>query len=175
MKIERIHEMALDADTAAQIGRLLDLAFGGGFGPRGHFLLRHHMRLIVRHGDAVTAHLALGLRAMRLGDGLIDVATIAEVATDPGWRGQGIATALVSAAVATARGTAASFALLFGDAGLYRAAGFRRVANRLRRVDMSGRVTRAAVDDPAGDLMMLPLGGTTWNESVPLDLLGPKF
>lgn len=175
MRIEQRHEMSLDAGTAMRIGALLDLVFAGGFERRGHFLLRHHMRFFVPDGTGVVGHLGLGLRVMRLGSELIDTVTLAEVATHPDRRGEGIASALLAEAVARARDTGASVAMLFGDAGIYHAAGFRAIANPVRWVDMTGRVTRGVVDAPIADLMMLPLDATGWNDALPLDLLGPKF
>ena len=47
----------------------------------------------------VLGHLALGLRAVRLGEELLDVIGIAEVGVDKAHRGQGIARALMEAAL----------------------------------------------------------------------------
>ena len=175
MKIEHVPELTIDKGTAGEIGALLDLVFDGGFGDRGHYMHRHHLRLVARDEGRAIGHLALGLRTMRQGARLVDTATIAEVAVVPDRRGAGIATAMLAEAITAAQRTSADFLLLFGDAGLYRAAGFRPVANVIRRVEMAGRVTGAVVDEPAKGLMVRPLTDATWDDITPLDLLGAKF
>ena len=174
MRIERIDELALDEATAAEIGALLAAVFGGGL-PGRSLLSRHHLRLVRRDAGRVVGHLALGLRVIRLGDRLVDVVTVAEVVTAPGRRGEGVASALLAEAVAVARGTPGEFVLLFGTARIYAAAGFRGHTNMMRRVDMAGRWTRAVVEEPARDLMVLPLRAAVWSDEAPIDLLGPKF
>lgn len=175
MKIEHVPELTVDKDTAAEIGALLDLVFDGGFGARGHYIHRHHLRLVARDEGRAIGHLALGLRTMRQGARLVDTATIAEVAVAPDRRGEGTATALLAEAIQAAEGTWADFLLLFGDSGLYRAAGFHPVGNVIRRVNMAGRVTGAVVEEPAAGLMVRPLANAAWDGTTPLDLLGAKF
>jgi predicted N-acetyltransferase YhbS len=175
MRITRYHDISLDKIAAARIVALLEEVFGGGFGGQGHLLHRHHMRLVIREANRVVAHLALGLRVMRLGEALIDVVTVAEVATHPDRRGEGLASALLADAITAAEGTGAPFMALFGDAGLYAGAGFRPVTNPVRRVGMKGRVTGAVIDGPIDDLMVRALGEAAWDEALPLDLLGAKF
>lgn len=174
MRITRFHEMSLDAINASRISVLLNEVFGD-FGARGHFLHRHQMRLVIREANRAVAHLALGLRVMRLGDELIDVATVAEVATHPDRRGEGLASALLADATTAAEGSGAAYMMLFGDAGLYAGAGFRKVSNPVRRVDMTGRVTGRVIDAPVDDMMVRELGDAAWHEALPLDLLGAKF
>lgn len=175
MKIEPIPELDVDRRTATEIGALLDTCFGGGFDGRGHYIHRHHLRLVARDKGRIVGHLALGLRTMRQGARLLDTATVAEVAVAPGRRGEGIATVLLDEAIAAAERSWAEFLLLFGAPGVYRAAGFRPVANVMRRVEMAGRVTGAVVEEPAAALMVRPLTGVEWGDATPLDLLGAKF
>ncbi|PIE08376.1 MAG: hypothetical protein CSA74_02715 [Rhodobacterales bacterium] len=65
--------------------------------------------------------------------------------------------------------------LLYGVARLYAAAGFCPVENVTRQVDMPERRTGDVVEGPAGDLMVLPLGGAVWDNRAKLDLLGGRF
>jgi predicted N-acetyltransferase YhbS len=175
MRIERIDELALDRETGAAISALLTEVFGDGFDGRSYYRTRAHLRLIARDRGRVVGHLALGLKMIRLADRLVDCVTVAEVATAEARRGEGIASALLAEAIAVARGTGADFMLLFGDAGLYAAAGFETVPNVVRFVDMAGRATRGVVEEPIGDMMVLPIGALPWDPSAPVDLLGAKF
>ena len=65
--------------------------------------------------------------------------------------------------------------LLFGTAQLYAAAGFRQATNPLTYLDIAGGRSRAINREPADSLMVLPLRGEPWDETVILDVLGPLF
>ncbi len=172
--VETIAEADLDAETEAGISTLLARCFDD-FDGRSFFQTRHHWRHILRDGGRIAAHLAVQLRAMRLGGRLITVAALAEVATDPDHRGQGHAARLLDAAIARARQTRASHVLLFGDAGLYAAAGFRPAANPLIWADMTDARTGTIQRGPDDCLMVLPLTAKDWDSAAELDLIGPKF
>lgn len=174
MEIERIPEWALTAADDRQIADLLARCFDTDFGDRSYFQTRQHLRLVHRQG-AIVAHMALQFRAMRLGERLITVAGLADVATDPGLRGQGLASGLLRAALAEAKASPAEFVLLFGTAKLYAAAGFQTVHNQMIWVEMRDAVTRR-VHRAAGDsLMVLPLHDLAWDDTATLDLLGNLF
>jgi predicted N-acetyltransferase YhbS len=171
MTIEVIPEWALTAGDDAAIAGLLGRSFATDFGGRSFFMQRHHLRLVWREGTVI-GHMALSLRAVRLGGALVDVAGLAEVATDRGHRGKGIAAALLDRAITEARHSPARYLLLFGTAPLYAAAGFRPAANPIVAVDMSGAQTRSVLHLDRSALMVLPLAAEAWDEAAPLDLLG---
>lgn len=174
MQVERIEEMRLsDADEAA-IAALLGAAFGTDFGGRSCFMQRHHVRLVARDGDIV-GHVGLTFRQVRQGDRLIPILGLADVATDPARRGEGIAARLVQAAIDEGRAGPVAAMALFGTALLYSAAGFVRVGNRLRYVDMLGAMTGDVHETDTHDLMILPLDGQAWDGVTPVDLLGHLF
>jgi GNAT superfamily N-acetyltransferase len=159
------------------VAALLAACFDVDFGGRTFFKQRHHLRLLALDpGGMILGHVAVTWRLVRLGGRLVDVAGLAEVATRPDRRGEGVARRLVEGAVAEARASMASFVLLFGTAGLYGALGFQPTANRVRHVAMDGGRTRG-VREAGGDLdlMALPLRGEAWDGEAPLDLLGPMF
>ncbi|MFE3836632.1 GNAT family N-acetyltransferase [Pseudogemmobacter sonorensis] len=172
--MERIAEADLPEADEAGISALLARCFEG-FGGRSHYLIRHDWRHVIREEGGIIAHLAVQLRAMRLGGRLITVAGIADVATDPDHRGKGHAAKLLRDAIAQAGQARAEFVLLFGTARIYAAAGFRPVANPIIWVAMPGAVTGEIRRAPAEALMVLPLQGTAWDEAAELDLLGPLF
>jgi predicted N-acetyltransferase YhbS len=173
--IQRIEEMRLTAEDERQIAGLLARAFDTDFGGRSYFKQRHHLRLIWREGGEVLGHMALTLRDVRMGDRLMPIIGLAEVATDPAHRGRGIASALMTAAIHEARATIAAFFVLFGDQALYAASGFVAQPNRLRAVGMDGaRTSRVLRSGPEG-LMVLPLTGQVWDPEAEIDLLGPIF
>ena len=150
MAIERIPEWDLDAATDREIAALVGRCFPTDFGGRSFFLTRHHLRLI-------------------------DAACLAEVATDPDCRGQGIASRLLRAAIAEAEASPAEFMLLFGVANLYAAAGFRAMTNPMVWIDMLGAHTQEVRRDRFETLMVLPLRDSEWDGTATLDPLGSLF
>lgn len=173
---EIIAEQALsDADDRA-IADLLARSFATDFGGRSYFQTRHSWRHVIRQGDRIVAHLAVQLRAVRLGQRLLTVAGIADVATDPDHRGAGLAGALLQAALEASRTSPASHALLFGTAALYPAAGFRPVANPITYLDLTGAQSRDLHRTRVvPHLQVLDLSDLPWDETLPLDLLGGLF
>jgi predicted N-acetyltransferase YhbS len=175
MQVEAVPEWTL-GPLEGEIAALLARCFATDFGGRSFFQQRHHLRLLARDGGgALVGHLALQWRAVRLGGRLVTVAGLAEVATTPEAREQGVARALVDRAVGTARDSGAGAVLLFGTATLYAAAGFRPAPNPLIWTDMEGARTGAVLRRASGSLRVLPLGPGTWPEEAELDLLGPRF
>ena len=175
MQIERIPEWALSPEDEAQIAHLLARAFSTDFGGRSYHQQRHHLRLIHRAQGRIIGHIALLFRAVRLGDALIDVAGLAEVCTHPDHRGQGIAQALLQAAIAEAAASHASHLLLFGNANLYSGNGFQCQTNLLTYLDLHGAVTGTVRTEAAEQLMVRPLRDQPWRAADPLDLLGTLF
>lgn len=174
MQIETIAETRLTARQETEIAGLLARCFATDFGGRSFYQQRHHLRLLLRDPDLV-GHVAMTFRAIRIGDDLTDIAGLAEVATDPGHRGKGIARALVRAAIAEARSSLADHVLLFGDATLYAAAGFQAVRNPVTWIDLSGARMGAVHAGRAVSLMVLPLRDKDWDPQASIDLMGNLF
>lgn len=175
MKIELISEWELSAEDDSKIADLLSKAFDTDFGGRSFYQQRQHVRIVARDGDVVIGHMALSFRVVRQGDKLIDVAGLAEVATDPGRRGQGIATRLLRHTIDFVKGTKAEFFVLFGDAPLYAANGFRSYPMTMRAVDMVGVRTTGIEDIRKQSFMVMPMKDKTWDPEIDLDLLGWAF
>ncbi|PYE84319.1 GNAT family N-acetyltransferase [Pseudoroseicyclus aestuarii] len=174
MQIERIEEARLTPELEAELGALLDLCFSGTFEGRSFFMQRHHVRLIARE-EAIIGHMALSLRAIRLGEDLATIAGLAEVATHPDRRGEGIAGRLMEAMLEEARAMPADFLLLFGDRPIYAGHGFVPAPNPLRWVEMAGARTGWVAEGSERGLMVLPLGARAWDDDAPVDLLGHLF
>lgn len=176
MTADLIPEHLLTNADETAIARLLARCFSTDFGGRSFFQTRHSWRHVIWRDDAIVAHLAVQLRAVRLGDDLVTIAGIADVATDPDHRGQGYAAALLQAAIAVARTSPADFVLLFGTARLYPAAGFRPIANPMTYLDLTdartGQLRGAETNE---HLQVLALTDRTWDGTKPLDLLGGLF
>ncbi len=173
--IERIHEIEMTAGDEAEIAALLALCFDSDFGGRSFYRTRHNLRLVLREGGAIVAHMALQYRAVRLGGRLITVAALAEVATHPGCRGRGLAAGLLQAAIAEARASQAAYFLLFGDAALYAAAGFAEVQNPMIYVEMDGAQTGDVKREAAEVLQVLAMGAQPWDGAAELDVMGALF
>ncbi|SHH08892.1 Predicted N-acetyltransferase YhbS [Cognatiyoonia sediminum] len=175
MQVERIHELDLTSEDEAQIADLMARCFETDFGGRSFFQQRHHLRLALRDEGKIVAHMALDFRVIRLGEDLCDAVGLAEVATDPTYRGKGLATVLMNAAVEEAKASLADFFVLFGDRPIYAGHGFRTVPNHAIYTTMEGARSGKVVQRPTGALMVLPLRGKPWNDSVVVDLMGHKF
>lgn len=176
MTPETIPEHLLTNADDVAIAGLLARCFKTDFGGRSFFQTRHSWRHLIRNDGQIVAHLAVQLRAVRLGEDLLTIAGIADVATDPDHRGLGHAATLLQAAIATARQSQASHVLLFGTAKLYPAAGFRPIRNPLTYIDLTGaRSGQIHRNQPEDHLQVLDLSDTAWDETKPLDLLGGLF
>lgn len=175
MQIERIEEMRLTRADDVAIGRLLDAAFNTEFNGRSFYQNRHHTRLLVRQGGDVIGHMAVSVRAIRMGDTLCHAAGLAEVATHPDHRGEGIATALMHAAIGEARASVADFFVLFGDQPLYAASGFVPFDNVVARQDMTDARGGAIKTDRKDKLMVMSLSDLAWDPTARIDLMGFAF
>ncbi|MEO8241341.1 MAG: GNAT family N-acetyltransferase [bacterium] len=175
MPIEVIDEWRLSAADDGAIADLLARCFDTDFGGRSFFIQHHHLRLVLREEGQIVGHIAMVLRAVQLGDSLVTIAGLAEVATDPDHRGKGIAADLLQAAIVEARSSPAEFLLLFGQAKLYAAAGFRRVGNRMAQIITTGSRAGRVIRGDNDHLMILPLGDRPWPDAALLDLRGPVF
>ena len=175
MITEQIPEWSLGNADDLQIAGLLARSFPTDFGGRSYFRIRQHLRFVQRHDGEIIAHMALQMRAMRLGDALVTVAGLADVAVNQDHRGRGIATQMLQTVIAAAMASPADFLLLFGTAGLYHGAGCRTVHNPMIWTEMLGAVTGTIHRASAQELMVLPLRGKAWDDQATLDLLGSLF
>ncbi len=174
MQIAKIPEMSLTPAHEAEIAALLARCFTTDFGGRSYFQQRHHLRIVARAPELV-GHVALLYRAVRLGDALITIAGLAEVATDPAHRGKGIAATLLQAAIAEAKASQAQFLVLFGTADLYAKAGFASQPNPMTWIDLTDARIGTVRSEGADALMVLPLSEAAWDGTAALDLLGHLF
>jgi len=175
MTVERIEEARLSRADDRQIAALLADGFDTDFGGRSHFEQRPHLRFVRRDAGRIVGHIGYFFRSVRQGERLFCVAGLGDVVCAPDWRGRGVATALLQAAIAEARLGSAAFVLLFGDAALYGAAGFVAVPNGIRFVEMrAARTGRVATLAPA-KLMVLSLANREWDAETQIDLLGHAF
>lgn len=175
IEIERVDEMYLSEQDEQRIARMLVRAFGEDFGGRSFHQQRHHLRLLVREQEAVIGHMALCYRSIRLGEKLLPIIGLGEVATDPDFQGQGIASALMSHAIAIAKDSSAAFFLLFGVRPLYAGVGFRNAPNPVTHVELFHAKTGQVSTEVVTDLMIMPLALEDWDDTAPVDLLGHMF
>ena len=174
MQIDHIPEWQLTSADDDAIADLLSRCFETDFGGRSYFAQRHHLRLVIREKHKIIGHMALLRRLVRLDDVTFEIVGLAEVATDPDHRGQGIAATLLQAAIAEARITKARHFLLFGTAKLYAAAGFQPADNPIRHVENHHGRTGKVLQETGQSLMVLPLTGD-WDPTATLDLIGGRF
>lgn len=177
MRTDILAEQDLRPDTDAAIGALLEGAFGCGAGYEGRSFhkMRHHLRVLGWQDGQLIGHVALQLRAIRMGDAPLTIAGVGEVATHRDHRGRGVASALMRQAISEARDSLAQFAVLFGYPGLYAPLGFRSQPNRLRYLSWDRAGPGKVVTDTIDSLMVLPLGSREWDGTAEIDLGGPLF
>ena len=177
MQTDILAEQDLRPDTDAAIGALLEGAFGRGAGYEGRSFhkMRHHLRVLGWQDGQLIGHVALQLRAIRMGDAPLTIAGVGEVATHRDHRGRGVASALMRQAISEARDSLAQFAVLFGYPGLYAPLGFRSQPNRLRYLSWDRSGPGKVVTDKIDSLMVLPLGSREWDGTAEIDLGGPLF
>ena len=168
-------EFDLTPQDDAAIADLLRACFDTDFGGRSYFVQRHQLWFIARNQGQIVGHLGLTIRDIRVNDTLVTIAGVGDVATAPDSRCAGIAAQLLDRAIAAARTSLAEFMLLYGDAGLYPAAGFRPANNPGRFVNMDGATTQSIQTAPQNDLMVLAIGTTDWDDNAALDLMGHLF
>ncbi|SEM61239.1 Predicted N-acetyltransferase YhbS [Loktanella fryxellensis] len=177
IRIDAITEMRLTPAQDRAIGALLDVAFvDAGFGGRSFHKQHHHLRIVAQDGaGGIVGHIALLLRVIRVGDRLTPIVGVAEVATHPDNRGQGIAGAMLTRAIVDARSSLAEFMVLFGHRPIYAGHGFRRAANPLTYLQLDGARSGGVVQRRDDTLMILPLGDVVWPDDAPVDLVGHIF
>lgn len=175
MIVERIEEIRLSRRDDAQVGTLLDLCFDTDFSGRSFYQQRPHVRFISRDCETIVGNVSVFYRDIRMGDELVVIAGLGDVATHPDARGQGIASKLLEAAISEAKQSLAAFFILFGDRPLYGAAGFVQKENDVRYVNFQGARTGKITEEAADFLMVLPLADRLWNESILIDLVGQSF
>lgn len=175
MRIEKIAETDLTPADETRIHTLLVRAFNEDFGERSFHQQRHHFRLILREDDRIIGHMALCYRSIRLGDALVTIIGLAEVATDPDHRGKGIASTMMTHAIAAAKDSQAAYFLLFGGQPLYAGRGFRAVPNTVKHTALYGAWTGDVQIDDRGHLMVMELQDDKWDDTVAVDLLGFSF
>lgn len=175
MKVERIEEMRISETDEKAIGVLLNSAFGIGFDGRSYFQQRHHVRFVVRNGAIIIGHMALSIRAIRMGKKLVQVAGLAEVASHPEHRGQAIASNLMTAVISEARASPAHFLVLFGDQPLYSGVGFITVPNRTLSTSFVDVRTGEKEHRKGDKLMVMPLRDIRWDAEADIDLVGHAF
>jgi predicted N-acetyltransferase YhbS len=168
-------DWALSAEEEAQIAGLLRRSFATDFGGRSYFQQRPQLRVMWCEDGQIIGHMAVMLRAIRVGGVLVHAAGLADVATDAGHRGRGIAAALLAEAIGQVRATSAQHFLLFGTAGLYAAHGFVAAQNPITYVDLRDAQTGVVRTKIIHGLRVLPLRGQVWPVDAPVDLLGGLF
>jgi putative acetyltransferase len=120
------------------VRRVITAAFGSQSEQHGASVaeiwarIGHHRRagLVVEQGGHVLGHVGLSRAWVDARRALVEVWVLSPLAVEPERQGRGIGTALVSAAIATARGSGAPALFLEGSPVYYGARGFERADRR---------------------------------------------
>jgi predicted N-acetyltransferase YhbS len=112
---------------------------------------------IFAHGDTIVSHFGVEYKQLLIDDATLDVGLVGAVATDEAYRGMGLATALMDAAVADARRRHVGLFLISGGRGLYTRQGARH----------TGRIARFRL--PAALWESLRNPAIAWRPATPAD------
>lgn len=175
MQIDRIFEPDLSSANETAIAALLDAAFGGGYEGRSFYQQRPSVRFLLGDGKDIIGHIAICYRSVRLGERLLTVGGLIDVAVQPSRQGQGHAKQLLTDVEAWARNTKADALVLFGDHPVYAAMGYQSKSNVQRYTQLVGASTGEVEERSRPGLMVLPLRTLDWDENEVLDLLGFRF
>ncbi len=179
IRYQYVEELELDRHNNTSIARLIADTYRSDFSGRSYYQNRHHRRYLAwetQSGEGqLVGHLAVSFRAITMGEALVDIIGIGEVAVAAAFRRRGIARTLLNNALDDARQSTARFAALFGENPLYQQAGFVPAHNPLTLVEMTGAQTREIVTGPNRYFMVLALAGDSWDHTTPVDLAGFAF
>jgi GNAT superfamily N-acetyltransferase len=158
------------------VASLLDLCFPNVFEGRTYFKQLPQSRLLLSQKSLI-AQVGLDLRMIRVGEGLLRVLGIIDLAVAPDQRNRGLGSQLLAEAESKARQWQADFLILFADqAGLYQRNGYHAV--RPAHITWLGIESRASCGllsrDQSGIVWAKSVAGKTW-PAGPIDLLGYLF
>lgn len=103
--------------------------------------------LVIEENGVIVSHVALLIRRVSLGGCRVRVACLGAVATDPAYRGRGLATELLGAAQRAARTGGADYIMISGGLNIYRRLGATDVGVNMRTVVDSACATALAQPD----------------------------
>lgn len=174
MSIVRIPDAEVDRDMDRDLRSLLCECFtkpeDAVFRERRYFTEPPRMRWVARCGDQLVGHVAGHDKVLRSRDRDLRVIGIAEVCVNEGFRGRGLARRMLEHAHRWGVSEGFDFAVLFGQASIYRSSGYRPIESPLRVTDAQGRESEGV----RADAMYFPFRKLAWPADT-VDLRGPVF
>lgn len=176
LKIEQVDEYAIDADTAQQIGHLLEESFPAYPQDRIYFRQVPTFRLIVKSEDQIIGQVGIDFRIMNNDNQLLRTFGIVDLCVRESARHKGIAAALIDRVESIGRNHDIDFLILWAkDQPFYEKRGFQEVNNPCRWLLIQNHQSYGLVHRRFGEgLMVMRLAEKEWRNGT-LDYLGHIF
>jgi len=176
LEIEKVDEYAIDAETASQIGHLLEESFPAYPQDRIYFRQVPTFRLIVKSQGKVIGQVGVDFRIMNNDNQLLRIFGIVDLCVGESARHKGVAAALLDRVESMGRKYEIDFLILWAkDRHFYEKRGFQEVNNPCRWLLIQNHQSHGLVHRRFGEgLMVLRLGDKEWRTGT-LDYLGHIF
>jgi ribosomal protein S18 acetylase RimI-like enzyme len=177
MKIVRKIEFDIEPDAHKQIIELRNLCFPDNHKNRSYYKQLPHFRYLTYDNDFLIGHMGVDHRVISVGDSIFKIFGVIDLCVLPNYRGQGIATQLLTLLSTLAEEKAIDFLLLVADSDkLYTKNGFSYISSYCSFLRIHEHKNYGvALEKIDNDFMIKPIGTKTWNQSELMDLLGYRF
>jgi len=177
LEFETVLEWELGDEAQLDIVALLEACFPGVFEGRTYFKQVPGLRVLAYEDGVLIGHLALEHRVVRVGDAVLRILGIVDLAVVEASRGRGVGAGLLGQAEEIARRAGIGFLVAMADRhDLYLAQGFHGLERaQTRFLAVEDRASHSLVTRDLADIFLVkPLGEVSW-PSGEVDLLGHLF
>lgn len=177
IEIVALPEYAISAEVCSQLRILLDQCFPDTFEGRTYYKQLPHVRLLAMDEGSVVAQVGIDGRVVTVGDTIVSIFGLIDLAVHPARRGKRIAAQLLTEAERIARAGEREFLVLMADRhDLYLKEGYDRVQPVLAKwlAIEDRKSVKLMTRDLSDCFMVKPLTEKSWPAGT-IDMLGYLF